>query len=623
MASAGQGVGTAEPGTGTAGRTRGAARASVMLLLAVLCVPQVVPTAVNLVDGSWVLGNSLAHEVGLSWGTELAYTYGPLGFLKSPVPFSGSLVLLGLAFWLASAVAFLWASLRLQGPGPVSWLVSFLAASSTSAIVDVAIPVAALALVGLALRLRQVRWPVELGFLGVGAVGALLLLTKFNAGVTALAIGGVLAVLGPRPLRCGVGFGLGAVGGLLLLWWGAGGPLTGLWVFLLDSIEMASGYRHALGNGSRTTGAVLVHAAAAALLAVLLLSAWLVSRGADRLVRAGAVCAAMILGASSWLQGFTRFDPGHLAIFFATVGPVALVLLATAVADRPALTRYGTIAACYALSAGPLLVVLGSPGGGLPVGVASPSMVIHPRSSVASVRDAVAQIRHDPARAERLASLRSQFAAEAGLAPGIAQALEGRSAHAEPQAVGAVWAAGGRWRPVPVYQTHMAYTAALDERNATAAAGADAPDLILREDVGLDGTNPLWQSPRLQLEYLCRYRQTAADGRWRILTRAPTRCAPILPVGTVRAEPGEAVAVPEGTGIVVATIAPVGASTGRSEVRCDDRTYPLMQRLPTGPLIVRIPVSLGWTAQVNPTSCDVVTFSTAVDVEWAEIPLTS
>ena len=588
--------------------------------LALLCLPQISPTALNLLDGSWVLASSWAHPLGLRWGEDLAYTYGPLGFLRSPVPFSAGLVLGGFAFWLTASITCIWAALRLQGTGIWSWVVAFVATSLAATVSDIALPVVAVTSAALAVRLRPIRVPAEFAFVLLGAVASLLLLTKFNAGVSTLAISGVLAMVGPRALRCVLGVAVGAIVGLLLLWFVSGGSASGLLPFFEDSVQLALGYSQALANGSRTDGASAVYLAGGVLFVTLIASGWFASRGSLLSVRLGAVGALVLLGASTWLQGFTRFDPGHLSIYFATIGSMSVVLASTAARGR-GWVRVAAVGACCVLSAGPLAVTLGSPGGGQPIRIVAPSALIHPIASLTNVHDAAELVVSEPARASRLASLRQQLAAEAGLDPAIADSLTGTRAHAEPQAVGALWAAGATWRPVPVYQTHMAYTPHLDQRNASEVREDSSAERVLREDFGLDGTNPLWQSPRLQVELMCRFREVEGAGRWRILARSEDRCGPAADIGRVDVGEGVPVQVPLYDGLVTAGIALSGDSDGRLEVTCDATTFPLMQGLPTESLLMRIPESAGWTQQANPQSCTQVSFSAPVTVTWSGIPL--
>ena len=582
-------------------------------------MPIIIPSRLDLIDGSWVLANSWAHVEGLRWGSDLAYTYGPLGFLRSPIPFGPTLVAGGIAFWVGSAAGIIWASIRLLGTGPAAWLIAFLSASLASTVPEVSMPLVGVALLALGTRLKPTGVPVGWAYLGLGVASAVLFLTKLNIGVTAAAVAACLAMCGPSRSRALLGLVGGFGVGVVSLWFVSGGRIEGLAQFLRDGFELSLGYSHALSNGSRTPGAVVVYAAGVALFLTLVGSGWWAAREFSRLVRVGAGAALVILGSSAWLQGFGRFDPGHLAIYFSLVGATCLPLVWAAVPARS--WRVLAVSGCYLLAAGPLLVALGSPGGGAPVRLASPMALVHPVTSARHVGDAVRLTLDESARDARLQALRDSFSSAAALPDPIAEALGGLHAHAEPQSGGAVWAAGGRWAPVPVYQTHMAYTEYLDRRNSDSLLDSQRTEAVLREDVGLDNTNPLWQSPSLQLAYLCNFRESLADARWSLLVRGEDRCGPARDLGEVQVLARRPVAVPEAAGIVVGQVTPDARIAGRIEVMCDGRTYSLMQPLPTGPLVMRVPEAVGWTTQSHPLSCDSVEFSEPVEIRWQEVPL--
>ena len=229
-----------------------------VVALGLVCVPIITPTALDLLDGSWVLANSWAHIEGLHWGSDLAYTYGPLGFLRSPIPFGPTLVAGGIAFWVGSAVLTVWATIRLLGTGLAAWVVAFLSASLASTVPEVSMPLVAVALLALGTRLKPTGVPVVWAYVGLGVASATLLLTKLNIGVTAAAVVACLAICGPSRSRALVGLAGGFGVGLVSLWFLSGGRIEGLGLFLRDGLELSLGYSHALSNGSRTPGAVVV-----------------------------------------------------------------------------------------------------------------------------------------------------------------------------------------------------------------------------------------------------------------------------------------------------------------------------------------------------------------------------
>src|SRR5262245_39180779 len=80
----------------------GALLTALVLAVAVLTFPQGIPIAKD-VDSSWRLVLAYAYEHGLQFGTEISFTFGPLGFLTIPC-FSGTAVGLRMAVDVALSV---------------------------------------------------------------------------------------------------------------------------------------------------------------------------------------------------------------------------------------------------------------------------------------------------------------------------------------------------------------------------------------------------------------------------------------------------------------------------------------------------------------------------------------
>jgi hypothetical protein len=272
------------------------------------------------------------------------------------------------------------------------------------------------------------------------------------------------------------------------------------------------------------------------------------------------------------------------------------------------------------------------------------STVVHPVRSVQDLRRAGELAVSAPDREALLAGQRAvltttyqalipEFELEAqdpsvpavtGPSPAVVQALSGARVHAEPWAVGLVWAYHLQWAPVPVFQTYSAYTPLLDRLNARALAGPETTG-VLRQSAAIDGKHPLWESPRYQVQLLCRFREAAADVVWQALRRGPDRCGAPRSLGTASAGPGETVAVPSADGaLVVATVTPRPGGPGVKDdhpmLRCDDRPYRVAQGFPSGPLVLDA-AATGWSPTLLPAPCHTVTANAGVDIAFTAVPV--
>ncbi|MCY7418039.1 MAG: hypothetical protein LH650_06005, partial [Chloroflexi bacterium] len=107
--------------------------AALALLTAVLAWPTWAYTPQPGPDASWQFGLSWAARLGLQWGTDIAFTYGPLGYTLAPMLMpAGQVVIAGLVHVLAAAVTVASFHALLSNRGdlrpPLTLLLSVLAA---------------------------------------------------------------------------------------------------------------------------------------------------------------------------------------------------------------------------------------------------------------------------------------------------------------------------------------------------------------------------------------------------------------------------------------------------------------------------------------------------------------
>jgi hypothetical protein len=116
-----------------------------------------------------------------------------------------------------------------------------------------------------------------------------------------------------------------------------------------------------------------------------------------------------------------------------------------------------------------------------------------------------------------------------------------------PSEQGYVVAHGWRWGGRPVFQSYVAYTAALAELNARHLRGADAPDTVFFAVQPIDRRYPALDDGLSWPELLARYDVRGSAGPYVWLERAERpRSYEFATAGTVVARFGEEVAVPSG-----------------------------------------------------------------------------
>lgn len=509
-------------------------------------------------DMSWHTGLFLGVHRGLDFGSDIVFTYGPLGFLKFPALYY---VWPSLAAWVyvtlfrIAATALLYVAarriLRSRAAAFVAALVAALAVEQPRIWeLGYAAPVTVLVVVwcGLALQEGPDRLSYRLVPVVGGAVAAIEFLAKLTIGVlvpTCLLY--VVLVVGHRRLRdvavLAVSFAVTVVLALLAV----GQPLSGLGAYARSSWEIASGFSVAMGGPIGLRSWVL----AAVSLALLLAGAAAAARG-DRRLQLALLGLLVLYGFQVYKASFVA-GGGHLGIFFTSmVG--AWFAVPWQRLGRPVLAAPAAAGALVAL------VLLLAAGTGV------------------SVRDAVAygaplserfdDLRQDArlvlepsGRREAIADDRASLRDAYRISPRLLAAVGSAPVHVDPWETSVVWAYGLDWRPEPVFQAYQAYTRHLDEMNADTLRRASGPRMILREIgwVPLD-RNPSFESPAAVVAMLCHFVHVAAAGDWEVLRRTADRCGPARPIGRTELRyGGTPVRVPQRPGsLVVARLDGVG-----------------------------------------------------------------
>ena len=486
------------------------------------------------VDGSWMAALYMAAQEGLDFGTEIVYTFGPLGFLQHPVLFYDGLaiaaVLFSSAVWVATCVALV-AALRRSIGAPAAVVVAFAALALMATLEQPLILVCALGL--LALRPDPPARIVPILAVGGGLFAAIEVLVKLSVGPVVVVLL-LVALLGAAAPRLWIaGFAGIFVAGTLVLWLATGGALDALPDYVSNGREIVSGYSDTFANpfGPAWQRIALVVTA----VAVVAMAA--MGEYANRRARVAGVALVALVAFSIYKEGIVRSDEGHLNIAFATI-----VLLALIVPWRRSLMPLmaGGAAALAAVA----LAVQSDPA----------TDRLSPLNGVDATAETVEYLFSPGLRDERR-ELGREFLLDTYLLDSAMLAdLEGRTVFVDPWEASATWAYDLDWLPPPVFQGYQAYTTELDELNAESIASPEGPDRILRENPaavedpnltrGVDSHYPGWDPPQQSVATLCNFTPLRTTERWQVLGRVPDRCGEPRPLSSAEAAAGETVEVP-------------------------------------------------------------------------------
>ena len=578
----------------------GVATTVATVVISLLTWPIVRLTTEHGIDGSWWAGMHMAAHQRMAFGTDVVFTYGPLGFLTVPrlfYPWTTALAVLYSVAVHASLVAlvfsltrrrlgYIWASV-------VGTAVATVALVEPAELVLVVYFMACIACLSLKVSQRAMTSIVFTGTI----LSALQLLVKFNTGVVIFALAAALACALPeRRLRV-VFTHVAASAGLLMVFWIAlGQPFDALFHWLRLSTELASGYSAAMAfeQGFRWPEYPIAFATIACL-------ALLLAKRSHQTPRAGRVLSVLIfiIVFYEWKHGFVRHDL-HSTGFFLTLAVVALSLLWL---GRPAKTSLALALALITMVA----VVMPHQ---------TKSFLFRPTKALSQISTLTDSTRRDRLLSESRKDLEEYYRVDGE----TLRLLAGQRMHADPQIAAIAWIYDLEWHPVPIFQAYSAYTPELDLANAEALAAVSGPSRILRfQPSALDTRNPMFESPAYVLSMLCNFEELRKTHDYEVLGRSTNHCG-ITRMLTAPEKVSGFVAVPSvpaGSALLmsishrnslferVRTFVFKPAANPFVVIRTDDSTstYRLIEATASGSLLLCVPRTAGFNGRFVQTHC--------------------
>ncbi len=487
-------------------------------------------------DPSWVAGLYMAGERGMDAGTQVVFTYGPLGFLGLPNLFEiwpGRIAF----FWsslvqIALCTGLLWGSRRAFGLIPALLITLFAAAVPTADPILIAATVlCAAALLGE----WSLRWRLWLA-VGIGALGGMQLLGSLRAGPTLLAMGFATLLGLPDRRRTYPAFFGAAVLSFFLFWFVTGQGLSNLGDYFLNTAEVVSGYSASMvfyePDRWWQTPAFIVGLAAIA--GLCLAAVW----RRDNMRRLGFVLMVAAVTFLMFKHAVVRESPGSTGVFMGALLGISLALV-------PYVRRTLAIAAVAVLIAFTYIA-----------NHDHIDLTLDYGQRARNYRDQLTEMAI-PGRAEKGRQLGIEtMQATYKLSPAQLAVLRSGTVHVAPWEAGVVWAYDLDWDPLPVFQQYSAYTKRLDELNAAKLESTTAPDHILWQNTtifdpnsinypgAIDARWPAFESPKQMVQMFCRYQALSWNEEWAVLRHGPDRCGRERPLRTVETGNGESVPLP-------------------------------------------------------------------------------
>jgi xanthosine utilization system XapX-like protein len=480
----------------------------------------------------------MAVHDGLHFGTQVVFTYGPLGFLSVHTVWFEDLAVIAFLYSAAVYVALCWAliwALRGELGTPLAALGVFLVFALLN--VEPSPALAVVVCLGVLAGERSTR-TIDALWIGGALFAAVEAQAKLSTGPVIVALF-LITLIGVRARWWQISGFVALFGtAFLLLWLAAHQSLANLPDFAANGAQVVAGY----------SGAMVVASAAAwqAPVAALILVGLVVCAASngyrDNLARWCAAAVVAIAGFVAFKEGVVRYDPGHIAGFF-SMACVLWLAIPWSKARRVALVAgavvLGGLGAVVAHHAGR--------------GFGDLNVVSNVRLAGHELRVVLSpSMRSDISTAGREGMRASYRLDRRTLAE-----VRGRPVAIDPWEIGVAWAYDLDWSPLPVFQDYSAYTEHLDELNAAAIEDANGPQRILRENTtvvppvvrgrSLDGRYPGWDPPAQQREMLCHFQALSTTPRWQVLGRTANRCGAARLIRSTEGSYGTPVDVPAPT----------------------------------------------------------------------------
>lgn len=512
--------------------------------LSLLAFPGAYMAAGSGLDPSWVYGLNALALSGHIFGRDVAFTYGPLGYILDPLDM-GTNLLQGLAFRFLIHLVFV-LTLAHFALKPRRWIQVWLFTAAYVAAMLAGLGYEPQIVVALLLCVVMDGGPLSPLAGGLaGAVTGTFLFMKFSLGVETLAmivLAGVACLYNrdrrrlPGVLSAASAFlcSVAVVATVLLK-----SPANAASWFH-ESVEIAGAYSSAMSITGHPD---------------------FLSYGLESLAMYGILCVALLTVRSSqaplaiafapmtffsFKEGFVRQDVGHVLGFFPVViFLVGLLILTSTEWKELAFATSTCVAVLWATST----VVGGLQGVRLP-SVADVTNAAQGRSNLAhlldlqNVRANLARQSRSNLQPDRLPDRWSNVLHHTGSAVGIL-----------PWELSFAAANGLDWSPNPVLQAYSAYTPFLDKWSAAHYEGSKAPHYIIAQFLDVDGRNPLLSEPDTWRSVLANYRVRDSDPKLGalLLEKVPEPSAVSMKrIGQTTATIGERITVPHSGRLVYA-----------------------------------------------------------------------
>jgi hypothetical protein len=495
------------------------------------------------VDDSWVVGLNMAKIHGYQFGKDIVFTFGPLGFMYSPVFCQFNIWCISSAFSLFAHLLLIYSIVIMMKKSSAS-LTDYLLMGITLLMFALLITSAETSVeykllfsISILLYLSIVNPPspnrLLILYVFVSFLMATVSLIKFTAIFISVGILLFMTVfcLYKKQIRQLCCMLLVYIISVLVLLVVAGQKITNFPAYLLNSYEVSQGY-NAAGVINGPLKQVCVGLYAGGLLIFLLLYSILKNKPALMyfiLINLGFIFV-------SFKHGFIRHDKAHVYIFAANA---LWFFCSMYIANKKQLTLLSRGLSLILILALMAIIFVSYPHLLVPDALGKLKMI----GSVASlITDSAA------GKAQKLEDAKNELRKAYLLNDETIKYIGNGSVDIIPTEISLLFAYNLNWFPRPLLQSQNAFTDRLDILDSQHFESVNAPEFLLYAFEAIDGRYPPFNEPATFRTILRNYKPVFIDGKFIVLQKADTRDRPpskTVSVLDTETEFGKPVAVPK------------------------------------------------------------------------------
>jgi hypothetical protein len=484
-------------------------------------------------DPSWGIGINKAVSDNLQFGPEIAFTFGPLGFLYIPYYIDPPLWFLSLVFSLFIHFLFLFSLALLMVKSSANWkeyiVILALVIIPIQFIRDYELLLSA----GIFLYLivsSKIDRKYEVYVLSfVSLLLAFASLIKFNIAIISLSfiLTFLLVSIFKREFKKQLYVFILYIILVPILWLIAGQHLVNLPVYLLNSLQLSSGYNDAMAISGPESQ---IYLGLMGVTFILILFVYSLIKKIDSLVMF--ILLNCVLLFVVFKHGFIRHD-GHVYGFFASYAIIFVYVYL--------ISKSKTNFAVRSLSLLLSILFVVSIYNGFPN-----IMQDNIFQKLPAYEKSISLISNQTYQGQVLLDAKNNIRSSYPLDNNSIHYLNNKTLDIFPWDIALVWAYNFTWSPRPVFQSYSAYTQRLDILNAQHFSRVKAPKAILYAYKSIDGRYPLFDEPATFASILNNYTFVNESGEFLVLSYNPKNDSPIIEedLGTVNMEPGQPIKIP-------------------------------------------------------------------------------